>query len=160
MHKLTADNLGHACRLFMDRAYPAGPGAIPAKKRPYYDIPASAALADYLPPAPVAAGVCEVQAARNGNEPGYAFRLGSSHFPHIKLRVQQVEHHGSPVWVWSVDTHDALPRAALAMSPDETALWRELQAKNASLKQQIEEALEQARFLTGNSLLRLDLPTS
>lgn len=158
MRELTADNLGHACRVFMDLAYPAGPGAVPAKKRPYYDLGPDAPLADYLPPAPGAAGVCEAQAARNGNAPGYAFRLGCTHFPHLKLRVQPVQHRGAPVWVWSVDTHDALPRAALTLSAAETALWQELQANNARLKQQIEAALEQAGFVTGNRLLQLDLP--
>ncbi len=156
MKPLTSEQLGRACRLFMDLAYPGGLETISPKKQPYYQIPADANVEDYLPPAPVAAGVCQ----KKDDKPAYEFRLGSIHFPHMKLRVHQVEYRGNPVWVYSVDTHDAFSRSNYSPPDDhpDAAAWRGLQEKNAVLKARIEEALEGAGYLTFKGLLRLGLP--
>jgi len=160
MSQLTSEQLGCACRLFMDLAYPDGPAVIPPKKRPYHQIPPDAPLADYLPPGPLAASVCADLSARKQGQRGYEFRLGSTHFPHLKLRVQEVTHRGQSLWVYSVDTHDAFPRCNDS-PPDghpDAAAWRILQEKNATLKARIEEALEAAGYITFKSLLRMGLP--
>src|SRR5207244_4391227 len=76
-----------ACRTFRTLPYPAGEATVPAKKRAYLDMKADQPLADYLPPAPAAAGLCQVLPAPGGGVRGYAFRLGSAAFPHLKLQV-------------------------------------------------------------------------
>jgi hypothetical protein len=160
MSQMTSECLGRACRLFMDLAYPGGLDTIPPKKLPYYHLPADAPLADFLPPAARAAGVCQSLAGKEGKH-GYEFRLGSAYFPHLKLRVHEMDHRGTSLWVYSVDTHDAFSRsnyAPPAEHPD-AAAWRSLQEKNALLKARIEEALEAAGFVTFKGLLRMGLPS-
>lgn len=158
MNELTTELLGRACRAFMDRAYPEGPETIEPRKRIFYDLPAGASLDDYLPPAAAAAGVVEDLTAHTGGLAGYSFRLGSAHFPHIKLRAQLMDARSCPVWVWSVDTHDAYTRIDHLPADDpEVRGWRDLQQRNARLKLQIEEALDTAGFVTPTSLLRLEL---
>lgn len=158
MNDLNTELLGRACHLFMVIAYPGGPDTIDPKKRVYYDLPVAAPLEEFLPPAPVAAGIAEDLSSRKNGLLGYSFRLGSEHFPHIKLRVQLMDARPSAVWVWSVDTHDAYARVD-HLPPDDPEVrgWRDLQQRNARLKQQIEEALDAAGFLTPTSLLRLEL---
>jgi hypothetical protein len=160
MSQLTSAQLGGACRLFMDLAYPGGLASIPPKKQPYYQMPADAKLEDYLPPAALAQGVCQDMAAKKEGKVGYEFRLGSVHFPHMKLRVQELQHRGNTLWVYGVDTHDAFSRGNYA-PPDnhpDAAAWRGLQEKNAALKARIEKALEGAGYMTFKRLLGMDLP--
>jgi hypothetical protein len=157
MSELSSEQLSRACRLFMDLAYPEGVAMIPPKKRPYYHMPADAALADYLPPAPQASGICQDLSQKHEGQRGYELRLGSMHFPHMKLRVHEVNQRGKSVWVYSVDSHDAFSRSAYA-PPDshpDAAAWRTLQERNASLKSRIEEAFEAAGLLTFKGLLRM-----
>lgn len=158
MTPLTSEQLGRACRIFMDFGYPDGVDMIPPKKRPYYHLSGDASLQDYLPPAPAAQGVCQ-ELAKKESPPGYEFRLGSAHFPHLKLRVHQVSHRGQQVWVYSVDTHDAFSRTNYAPPDDhpDAAAWRNLQQRNAVLKSTIEEAFEANGYLTFKGLLRLGL---
>ena len=159
MRELTTASLGQACRLFMEHSYPGGPETIPPRKRPYFDIDPDAALEDYLPPAPLATGVCQPLSTRKDGPRGYELRLGSAHFPHIKLRVQRMEHRGEPVWVYTVDTHDAFSRTCAhppADHPDAPG-WLALQEANRLLKDRVEEALEQAGYATFKTLLRMDL---
>ncbi len=159
MSQLTCEQLSRVCRLFMDLAYPDGVDMVPPKKRPYYHLAPDADLAAYLPPAPQATGVCEELSSKKDGPRGYEFRLGSAHFPHLKLRVHEVDHRGQTVWVYSVDTHDAFSRSNYS-PPDEhpdAAAWRVLQDKNALLKRRIEEAFEAAGFMTFKGLLRLGL---
>jgi hypothetical protein len=121
---------------------------------------ADAQLADYLPPAPLSLGVAQDLAGKKEGQSGYEFRLGSIHFPHMKLRVHAVTLRGNQVWIYGVDTHDAFSRSNYAPPdnhPDATA-WRTLQDKNAVLKAKIEEALEAAGYLTFKLLLRQGLP--
>lgn len=145
--------LGQACRTFMRLAYPGGSHTIPAAKRVYYDLPLDQPIANFLPPV-AAPDLCQTLCAEDGNIRGYAFRLGSAHFPHLKLKVQLVDCTQSSTWVFMVDTHDAMPLPA--NHPDAQA-WKTLQATNRTLKEIIELALEKEGLVTFNSLLRGDL---
>ncbi len=159
MTELTTAQLGQACRLFMELAYPGGPATIPPKKRSYFAVDPSRPLGDLLPPAPAAAGIAQELSTRKDGPRGYEFRLGSVHFPHLKLRVQLMEQHGEPVWVFTVDTHDAFSRHCVQPPADhpDAAAWLALQDANRQLKDRIEDEFEQAGFLTFKSLLRSDL---
>lgn len=160
MNQLTTDLLSRACRVFMGLAY-AG-AVIPAKKQPYAQIPPQAPLEDYLPPAPLAMGIAKISSTDGPTATGYTFRLGCTHYEHLKLCVQRCHYRRQLRWVFSVDTHDAFSkefRIPPADDPDARA-WAILQAQNNELKHRIEEALEQAGFDTFVSLLRLDLPTT
>ena len=75
---LTMQALEAACRLFMERAYPDGRDTVPTNRRPYFDMTTDDALADYLPPAPLALGVCQNLCNLKGGVHGYEFRLGST----------------------------------------------------------------------------------
>lgn len=152
-------DLAQACRIFMEIGYPEG-CTIPEAKRAYADIGPEARLEDYLPPAAAAEKVCQDLSKLKGGLRGYEFRLGSAAHPHLKLRIQPVEVHERPVWVFSVDTHDRFLQAAQHQDPDEAQKWRELVEQNRQLKHQIEDALSLAGFLTPKGLLRFDLTSS
>ena len=145
--------LGQACRTFLRLAYPGGPQSIPEKKRIYYDLPLDRPVTDFLPPAPAAEGICQELCGEDGIR-GYAFRLGSAHFDHLKLKVQLIDYNHASTWVFMVDTHDAMPLPA--GHPDAPA-WKNLQATNRTLKEIIEHTLEKEGLVTFNSLLRCDL---
>jgi len=154
MDQLSNVLLGQACRTFMRLAYPGGPHTIPTKKRIYYDLPLDRPVTDFLPPAPAAQDICQVLPRAGECIGGYAFRLGSAHFPHLKLKVQLIDYNHASTWVFMVDTHDAMPLPA--GHPDARA-WKNLQATNRTLKEIIEHALEKEGLVTFNSLLRCDL---
>ncbi len=143
MSDLPVALLGRACRTFLTLSYAGGMDAIPAVKRPYLDIAPGQALEPLLAPP-----VCQVLPALGGGVRGYAFRLGSSTYPHLKLQAVRCE---GGIWVFAVDTHDAvlLPPG----NPEAEGLAR-LQAANRRLKEQIERAWEAEGLLTLNALLR------
>jgi hypothetical protein len=157
LRSLTTPNLAQACRIFMDLAYPAG--VVPANKRCYYDMDVERPLADFLPPAKQTLGICQELAHRGGPVHGYEFRLGSTIHPHLKLRVQRLDHHEREVWVYSVDTHDGFLQAANYHNAADAEAWKSMVDRNRLLKHEIEEALGSADFMTPNNLLQLDLPT-
>jgi hypothetical protein len=146
----------------MELAYPGGVATVPLKKRAYCTMDAERPLADYIPPAPQAGGIAQELSNRKDGPRGYEFRLGSVRFPHLKLRVQLMEHNGNSVWVYTVDTHDAFSRTNPQPPRDhpEAAQWLALQEANRQLKDQIEDELDQAGFPTFKSLLRGDLKSS
>lgn len=156
MQPLSPSDLARACRIFIDVAY-ADAATIPANKRPYASMPEDAALESYLPPSACAAGVCQDLSKRGSGLSAYEFRLGSTAYPHLKLRVQQVDLHGQLVWVFSVDTHDSFHQATQFLNADEAEAWRNLVDSNRQLKHRIEEALADAGLLTPVRLLRIDL---
>ena len=156
MEALTTPELARACRIFMELAYPGGPDTIPANKRPYFDIAEDRPLGDFLFPA----AVCRDISQQKGGLLGYEFRLGSTHFPHIKLRVQQMDLQQHKVWVYTVDTHDGFHQATKYLSAEEAEAWRTMVEQNRSLKHRIEENLTLAGYLTPKNLLQIDLPSA
>jgi hypothetical protein len=141
MNELTPAMLGRACDIFLALAYPDG--HIPATKQAYAHIRADQALEELLQPP-----VCQVSTGEGGVRK-YAFRLGSSVFPHVKLQVSCI--HGC---IFSVDTHDAI---RIDPSHPEAERWAQVQAANRQLKEEIERAWEAEGLLTFNGLLRREL---
>ena len=161
MQPLTQQQLARVCRLFMEHAYADALDKIPPKKKAYLDMPEEGELADYLPPAPAAAGIVEDMAKRKQGPVGFELRLGCAHFPHLKLRVQHMDYHGQKIWVHMVDTHDAFfSKFAQDPSHPEAGECRRIAELNSKLKRAIETALDQAGYLTPNALLRLGLSAS
>jgi len=146
MPGLTTALLSRALRIYFALAYPGG--AVPPSKRPYAEASADQPLASLLVPP-----VCQPVAAPTGGVRGYAFRLGTDTFPHLKLEVIDC---GDGLCVFGVDTHDAI---CLPPGHPEAARWAELQAANARLKEAIEAAWEAAGLLTFHTLLREELDT-
>jgi hypothetical protein len=131
----------------LDLAYPGGESTIPPPKNHYCHItPEQPLEALLLPP------VCQVIAAPQGGIRGYALRLGSATYPHLKMQVIDCDHNAT--WVFAVDTHDALQ---LDPGHPDAAGWRQLQVGNRQLKEQIEHAWDAADLLTFNGLLRRSL---
>jgi hypothetical protein len=146
MSGLTTELLGRACRIFLALAYPQGEETIPAARRAMLHLPADQPLEALLVP-PLAQTLATPQGARRG----YALRLGSATFPHLKLQVTLRE---DAACVFSVDTHDAI---RLDPGHPDAAAWGQLQAANRRLKEQIECAWEADGLQTFNSLLRREL---
>src|SRR5262249_10602148 len=107
MKGLTTALLSLACRTFLTLAYPGGEKTIPDRKRPYLHIAPDADLAAFLPPAAAAHGIGQVIRGEDGAFRGYAFRLGSACFAHLKMQVTSYNH---DCCIFAVDTHDSLPR--------------------------------------------------
>jgi hypothetical protein len=143
MIHLTTALLGRACDIFVRHAYPNG--EVPATKRAYVGISANQPLEPLLLPP-----VCQVLPAAGGVIRGYAFRLGSTIFPHLKLQI--VECDGR--CVFSVDTHDAI---RLDPTHPDAERWAKIQTANRALKERIESAWDEAGLLTFNGLLRQEL---
>jgi len=147
MKELPTPMLGRACRTFLALAYPEGEESIPPPKKAYGhlapDLPLDALL---IPP------LCQMLRTENGECRGYALRLGSVSYPHLKLQV--VWHEKSAHWVFTVDTHDNLQLDP--GHPDADRLAR-LQAANSRLKELIERAWEAEELTTFNALLRREL---
>ncbi len=143
MTQLTTALLGRACEIFLHHAYPDG--EIPPPRRPYAAIAPDQSLEPLLAPP-----VCQVLPAAGGGVRGYAFRLGSVIFPHLKLQAVECDAR----WVFSVDTHDAI---RLDPTHPDAARWAQVQAANRALKERIEEAWDAAGLWTFNGLLRHEL---
>jgi hypothetical protein len=135
-----------ACRIFLTLAYPEG--KVPASRRPFLDLTAEDPLEPLLQPP-----VCERLGLRDHVERrGYAFRLGSSVFPHLKLQV--IWHPESGEWLFAVDTHDAIFLPSNYPDQDQLRRLNELKTKNRQLKERIEQAWEEDGLLTFSALLR------
>ncbi len=156
---LTTELMTKACRIFFSLAYPNGSAQIPEDKLILLELPPGQLLTEYHATSPLPRSLFRVLHDNNGNEAGAELRLGRPGFPHLKMKVQKVQHSPEVMWVFSVDTHDKfsdehyLPPAD---HPDADA-WHELQQTNAALKNQIEHAWEAAGLLTFNAVLKLDL---
>jgi hypothetical protein len=156
MQDLTTDLVGKACTIFLGLAYPNGAGTVPPKRRPYLALPPGLPLADFLREAPEARVLCQPVKDKDGNVIGCAIRLGSTTFPHLKLRIQRPAGDADGVWVFGVDTHDAFCADSLKPPPDhpDAEAWTRLQTANRHLKERIERAWDEAGLLTFNGLLR------
>jgi hypothetical protein len=147
MKGLTTGLFGQACRIFLTIAYPEGEQVIPPAKHAYLDISPDQPLDKYLTPP-----VCQPLKNPDGSPRGYALRLGSSNYPHLKMQV--IDCDASGTWVFSVDTHDAM---RLEPGHPEAERWAQVQEGNRRLKEQIERAWDGAGVLTFNGLLRRGL---
>jgi len=154
MPLLSTPLLAHACRIYMDTAYPDGAPTIPEHKRPYATISPDEPVQRYLSPSPVAQGVCQ-----KVEEDCYTFRLGSPRYANLKLKVHCVAERGTCQCVFSVDTHDSFSKDHVQPPADhaDAAAWLELQAANRELKEKIETAWGAAGIMTHNGLLRAEL---
>jgi hypothetical protein len=144
---LTTALLGRASRTFLTQAYPGGPSSIPLARRVFLDLAPDQPLEPLLAPP-----LCEVLRAPQGKLRGYAFRLGSATYPHLKLQVIGQEHENA--CIFAVDTHDGF---GLDPNHPDAAAWAKLQIANRQLKEQIERAWEADGLLTFNGLLRREL---
>lgn len=144
MTELTTALLAPACRTFLTLAYPGGPQTIPPVKRAYLDLSAEQPLAPLLGPP-----VGQTLKTPDGQLRGYALRLGSAQFPHLKLQIVRCGDDGS--WVFAVDTHDLVQ---LEPGHPDLERWREIQTANRRCKEQIERAWEKDGLLTFHGLLR------
>ena|SRR5438128_2005003 len=144
---LTTPLLGRACHTFLTLAYPGGPSTIPPNRRVFLDLAPNQDLEPLLKPP-----LCEVLRTPQGALRGYAFRLGSAVYPHVKLQV--ISHDRDADCIFAVDTHDAFH---LERNHPDAAGWAKLQTANRQLKQQIEHAWEADGLLTFNGLLRREL---
>jgi hypothetical protein len=150
MGDLTPQLLGNACRIFLTFAYPGGMDTIPAAKRAFFHLDAEASLEPVLRPP-----VCALLKTSQGGVRGYALRLGSASYPHLKL--QTVSHGAETQWIFSVDTHDSVE---FAPGHPDIPGWAKLQTTNQRLKETIERAWESAGLLTFNRFLRQELHQS
>jgi hypothetical protein len=144
MQGLNVALLRRACRIFLSLGYPGGESTIPPAKRPYWNIAADQPLEALVRPP-----VCQLLGKSPDEARGYAWRLGSSTYPHLKLQAVDCANDGS--WVFAVDTHDTL---RLRADDPDAPRWAEIQAENRRLKEEIENAWEEAGLLTFNALLR------
>ncbi len=147
MKGLNAAFFGRACRTFLQIAYPGGPATIPPGKAGFLDLRADHLLQPLLVPP-----ICEVLNKAEGRCRGYAFRLGSAGYPHLKLQV--ISHDAGVNYLFAVDTHDAFK---LDPEHPDALAWKKLQIANQELKEQIERAWEKEGLPTFNGLLRSEL---
>jgi hypothetical protein len=143
------DLLSRACRIFLSLAYPEGEHTIPTNRGDFLRLDEIEDVESVLKPP-----VCQTLLA-DDRVRGYAFRLGSAHYPHLKLQFVNCDQ--TDTWVFAVDTHDGV-----RLSPEhpDAARYAQLQAQNRRLKESIEHALEADGLLTFNALLRRDLDSS
>jgi hypothetical protein len=99
--------------------------------------------------------VCQPIKDSKGGVRGFAFRLGSTCFPHIKLQVTDCGPEGG--LVFAVDTHDGFN---LDPGHPDACRWAAIQMDNRILKEKIERAWEADGLLTFNGLLRRGLKKS
>jgi hypothetical protein len=156
VNELSTRELAIACRIFMDLAYPDGARTIPDFKLPYYEMTAERSLVEFLPPAPLSVGVTKTLSRNAGGMFGYEFRLGGAAYPHLKLRVQNMDLHDREVWVYSVDTHDGFC-AVKYLSVEDAQKWKTIVEQNRALKHAIERSLADSGYFTPTALLRFDL---
>ena len=79
---LTTTLIRRAARTFLMLAYPGGPETIAPNRRAFLDLKPDQPLEPLLVPP-----LCEVLRTPQGVVRGYAFRLGSAHYPHLKLQL-------------------------------------------------------------------------
>jgi hypothetical protein len=144
MTGLATTLLSRACRTFLRLAYPGGEETIPCPKNTFLHLNPDQPLDEVLLPT-----LCQTLRGEDAGFRGYALRLGSADYPHLKLQV--VRHEGGNTWVFAVDTHDRL--LLEPGHPDKQRL-EQLQECNRRLKAEIERAWEAEGITTFNSLLR------
>jgi hypothetical protein len=159
MTGLTTDVFCSACRIFLRLAYPAGEATVPEKRRLYAHLPPGHDLGEYHAQHPFPTGNFQILTEPDGTPRVYVVRLGSAHYPHLKIKVHGKSDQGRRLWVFAVDTHDGFSQESRRPPPDhpDAEKWLELQRANANLKERVEQAWDAAGILTFNGLLRLPL---
>src|SRR3954470_18725494 len=137
MQSLTTALLGRASHTFLKLAYPEGEHTIPPVKRVYLALRPDEELEPLLRPP-----LGQALLGPGGGVRGYALRLGSARYPHLKL---QVTGQADGSCVFAVDTHDTV---RLPPGHPDAARWAELHQANCQVKQAIERAWEADGLLT------------
>lgn len=141
---LRIDLLRRAVGLYLGRAYPSGEVPEAARRRLDWreDVPPPELLE--RPPFE-RAGKAAGQSSRV-----YALRLGNHRYPHMKLQIQPWPNAAG--FMLSVNTHDQV--AGVALSEADAQAFRELQAENQRLKEEIEQTWDENGLPTFHRYLR------
>lgn len=144
LQKLRIDVLRQAVDTYMKRAYPEGPPPDVVRRRLEWDPVLEAEALLNQPP---------FERAGKSKSTGttiYALRLGNHRYPHMKLQIQPWANHAG--FMLSVNTHDQV----LALDPhsSDMSAFRSLQAENQKLKEEIEQAWDDAGLPTFLRYLR------
>jgi hypothetical protein len=142
--QLRLDLLRTAVETYLKIAYPSG--VFPEVVRRRLVWPEPLAIGDLLTKPPF---------ERAGKLPGqqtpvFALRLGNWRYPHMKLQIQPWSNTAG--FMLSVNTHDQV--GALDTGAADAEAFRELQAENQRLKENIEQAWDDAGLPTFLSYLR------
>jgi hypothetical protein len=144
LHDLRLDVLRQAVDIYMALAYPGvEPPEVVRRRLVWEDGLGAEALLNKLP----------FERASKGKTPEtavYALRLGNTLYPHMKLQIQPWAN--SAGFMLSVNTHDQV----LSIDPgaSDMAAFRELQAANQRLKEEVEQAWDDAGLPTFLRYLR------
>jgi hypothetical protein len=130
--------------IYLDRAYRNSNVPEAVKRRLAW--PEEAPAGEVLSHAPFE----RVQSPEQGESAIYALRLGNARYPHMKLQVQSWPN--AEGYLLSVNTHDQV----LAQNPNMRDLeaFRALQAENLKMKEEIEQAWDEAGLPTFLRYLR------
>jgi len=140
----SADQIRQAVELYLARAYEGGPIPQAAERRlpPAQFDPAEWLMGEAAERDPADAPIGAVRS--------FVLRLGNTQYPHMKLRISRPPR--DPVFLFSVDSHDAFLKAA-PDSPDFEAL-EALKQHNASLVAAIAGDWDAAGLPTERNYLR------
>ena len=141
---LRLDLLRHATKIYLDLAYPSGSIPEVVERRLVWREDCAAEVLLAGPPF-----------ERAGKGPGrsspiYALRLGNHRYPHMKLQIQTWPNDAG--FMISVNTHDQV--TGLDLGTADAEAFRDLQADNQRLKEQIEQSWEDAQLPTFLRYLR------
>jgi hypothetical protein len=145
LRSLRIDILRQAVETYLGLAYPTGPPPEVVRRRLEWPPDADAEALLTHPPFERAGKGGEAGAA-----PIFALRLGNARYPHMKLQVQPWPNAAG--FLLSVNTHDQI----LAIDPNaaDAPAFRELQAENQRLKEEIEMAWDREGLPTFLRYLR------
>jgi hypothetical protein len=144
LEHLRIDVLRQAVAIYLQLAYPAGNPPEVVRRRLEWTPDVGAAT--LLSQAPFEfAGK-----SKASNTAIYALRLGNARYPHMKLQIQPWPNPAG--FLLSVNTHDQV-LSLDPHSPDMTA-FRDIQAENQRLKEEIEQAWDDAGLPTFLRYLR------
>lgn len=141
---LDRERLLQAVAIYLERAYPGCEPPEPVKRRIAWED--GVQVPDLLRRAPFE----RVQNSEDGTTNIYGLRLGNLRYPHMKLQIQAWPNPEG--FLLSVNTHDQV----LSINPNARDLeaFRALQAENQTLKEQIEQAWDEAGLPTFLRYLR------
>jgi hypothetical protein len=144
LHNLCVDTLRRAVDVYLPLAYPGVEPPEVVRRRLAWE-PAGDAEEMLSRPPFERAGKSKTTGA-----PIYALRLGNVKYPHMKLQVQPWPNHDG--FMLSVNTHDQV--LALDPSTADMPAFRELQSENQRIKEEIEQAWDDAGLPTFLRYLR------